>query len=146
MFERIMVAIDESDPATPAIAVGAELARVLGACLALVHVVDPAPAANLEAGLPAGELLDEVRQTDSELLRAVRAQFSADLAPETFLREGRPAQEILTAAQEWGAQLIVIGARHHSRLGHLLWRDTAEALVHEATCAVLTVPAAGASA
>ncbi len=40
----------------------------------------------------------------------------------------------------------MIGARPHSRLGHLLWRDTAETLVHEAACAVLTVPAAGASA
>ena len=146
MFERIMVAIDEDDPATPAIRVGAELARVLGARLALVHIVDPAPAANPEAGLPASELLEEVRRTDSELLRAARSELGPDLAPETFLREGRPAQEILAAAREWGAQLIVIGARHHSRLGHLLWRDTAEALVHEAVCAVLTVPAAGASA
>ncbi len=107
MFERIMVAIDEADPATPAIGVGAELARLLGARLALVHVVDPAPAANPEAGLPAAELLEEVRRTDSELLRAARAQLSADLAPETFLREGKPAQAILAAAREWGAQLIV---------------------------------------
>ena len=146
MFERIMVAIDEADPATPAIDAGAELARVLGARLALVHIVDPAAAANPEAGLPAGELLEEARRTDSELLRTVRAQLAPDLVPETFLREGRPAREILAAARDWGAQLIVIGARHHSRLGHLLWRDTAEALVHEAACAILTVPAAGASA
>ena len=126
MFERIMVAIDEADPATPAIDVGAELARLLGARLALVHVVDPAPVANPEAGLPAGELLEEVRQTDSVLLRTVRAQFSADLAPETFLREGRPAQEILAAVREWGAQQLgVAQALHQPReqLAHRLERD-----------------------
>jgi nucleotide-binding universal stress UspA family protein len=94
MFERIMVAIDEADPATPAIGVGAELARVLGARLALVHVVDPAPAANPEAGLPAAELLEEVRQTDSELLRAARSKLGPDLATDAQpLVPGEPVQQ-----------------------------------------------------
>ena len=146
MFERIMVAIDEADPATPAIDVGAGLARLLGAQLALVRVVDPVAASNPEGGLPARELLEEARRADSDLLRTAREQLAPDLAPETFLREGRPAREILAAAREWGAQLIVIGARHHTRLGHLLWRDTAEALVREAAFAVLTVPGTGTSA
>ena len=139
MFQRILIAISEREPAGREVAVGAELATALGARVALVHVVETSLAATPEAGLPAAELLADLQRTGQAFLRATRARLPAGLAAEEFLREGKPADEILTVARQWGADLIIIGVQHHTALGQLL-HHTVETIVRQARCAILTVP------
>lgn len=53
------------------------------------------------------------------------------------MREGKPPDEIVIAAQEWSADLIVIGT--HGRRGQqrLLVGSTAAAVIRRAWCPVL---------
>jgi nucleotide-binding universal stress UspA family protein len=64
------------------------------------------------------------------------------------LAEGDPAEEILRAAEEEGADLIVMGTHGRGGLSRLLMGSVAEAVMRKALCPVLTVrgpiPAEGA--
>lgn len=52
-----------------------------------------------------------------------------------------PAEEILSVADEVGADLIVIGVRRRSPLGKLVTGSTAQQVLLDATCPVLAVKA-----
>lgn len=52
------------------------------------------------------------------------------------------AEEIVTIARDWAADLIVVGARHHGILDRLFGGDTAGAISRQADCDVLVVPTA----
>lgn len=58
-------------------------------------------------------------------------------------RSRGPAEEILNAADEVGARLIVIGIRRRSRIGKMMTGSTAQEILLESECPVLSVkPAA----
>jgi nucleotide-binding universal stress UspA family protein len=54
-----------------------------------------------------------------------------------------PADELLDAAEELGATLIVIGLRRRNPLGKLITGSTAQQVLLDASCAVLAVKAPG---
>ncbi|HEX8911794.1 MAG TPA: universal stress protein, partial [Humisphaera sp.] len=55
------------------------------------------------------------------------------------VREGQPQAEIVDAAREWGADLIVVGAHARGRLARFLVGSTAEWVVRHAHCPVTVV-------
>jgi nucleotide-binding universal stress UspA family protein len=61
------------------------------------------------------------------------------------LAEGDPAAEIIRAAQETGAELIVMGTHGRTGLQRLLMGSVAEQVLRKASCPVLTVKAPHAS-
>jgi len=138
-FRRVLIALDQSAAATRALDVGRELAQALGAEVACVHVVDPTLAAALEGGAPTITLLATLKQEGRHLLTTAAARLNSTPPPWQFLREGSPPQEIMAAAQEWGADLLVLGTRGRSRLARALWGSTAEAVVRQAPCPVVVV-------
>lgn len=144
MFERILIAVDRSAPAAEAAQIGGDLAARFQARVLLVHAVDATFAYTAPAsigGLPPVTLLDDLERDGRELLSAVSGRFPAALRPEAALRAGRPAGEILAAAREWGARLIVIGTHGRGDVERLILGSTAEAVLREAPCPVLTVQA-----
>jgi len=59
-----------------------------------------------------------------------------------LIRRGAPADEILKAAKERHADLVVVGRHGPGLLERFLMGTTAERVVREAPCPVLTVHAA----
>jgi nucleotide-binding universal stress UspA family protein len=92
-----------------------------------------------EAGIPAAALLTDLAQTGQAWLARLRSQLPADLPVETFEREGRPADEILTTTRAWQVELIVTGAHEHAALERFLMSSTTATVVEYASCPVLTV-------
>jgi hypothetical protein len=63
----------------------------------------------------------------------------ADVCVERRLEEGDAATEILRAAQETGAELIVMGLHECTGLANPPMRRVAEEVIPKATCPVVTV-------
>jgi universal stress protein A len=138
-WERILIAINDSEPATWAVETAVNLATQLGSRVTLLHVVNRARAFVDNIENPSAELLAELRRAGQALLEQTARRIPGKLAVETILREGKPADEIVAAASEAQAQLVVLGTHGRSRLSHLLLGSTAEAVVRQCPCAVLTV-------
>ncbi len=138
-FRRVLIALDSSAIAAHALEVALGLARALGAEVALVHVVDPKLAIAPEAGVPAATLMAEAKREGQELLTAAAARAASPAPPWQFLREGKPSGEVIAAAREWAADLIVLGTHGRSGVARAVLGSTAEAVVRHAPCPVVVV-------
>lgn len=80
----------------------------------------------------------------AEELESVRGQLSAarvGFDVRQLVRGKEPAEEVVQAAAEVGAELIVIGLRRRSAVGKLIMGSTAQRILLDAPCAVLAVKA-----
>ena len=89
----------------------------------------------------AGPTLEEIRErqaTEAEgLARDAGEHIAAPgLSVETAIREGDPRTEIVDAADEWQADLIVVGSHGRTGLKRLMLGSIAAAIVARAHCSV----------
>jgi universal stress protein A len=138
-FRKILIAVDESAFAARAADSGFELARLLGAEVALIHVVDPSLVAAPESGIPAGELMSMAEQDGKRLVAAFSQRALLQPPPLEFVHVGKPAAEIVRAAKEWPADLIVIASHGRGGVQRLLLGSVAEAVMRHAACPILVV-------
>jgi nucleotide-binding universal stress UspA family protein len=92
----------------------------------------------------AGATLDNVRQrlaTGAEEIatRAADALKNVGVSTETVVREGDPRSAIVDEADEWGADLIVVGSHGRTGLKRWLLGSVAQAVVGHASCSVEVV-------
>jgi universal stress protein A len=132
-FKRIIVAVDGSATADRAADQAIELAKSLGATMALVHVVDP-------DALPVEGASGWAEHDGRNLLAALVKRATLEPSPAAFVPIGKPAAEIVAAAREWRADLIVIGSHGRGRVARMLIGSVATAVIHHAPCPVLVVP------
>ena len=84
-----------------------------------------------------------VSETDAHATEATPAHSAAEgltaagRAPEIDVRSGDPAHEIVQAASDWKADLIVMGSRGRTGLARLLLGSVARKVVEHAPCSVL---------
>ena len=138
----ILAATDFSDKSLAGVRYGVELATQFGAALTLLHVVEPS--ARL-----AGMEVVALARTDEEVAALARAELAtlpereraAGGHPTTCVRIGKPFHEIATAAREQAADLLVIATHGRSGWQRVLLGSTAERVVRNACCPVLTVRA-----
>ena len=129
VFQRILVGVDRSDAARWASELAAGIAAATNGRAAVLHVID----------IGKGFSPSFARPSATELLDRAAATFSSAFRVERLIREGDPGKEIVSAAKEWGADLIVIGTHGHGRIACLLLGSTADMVVRSADCPVLTV-------
>ena len=138
-FRRILIAVDASEPALAAFAAGLEMAHRAGAAVAVVHVADtvhPWQGEMSEVGLVP---LTKIRRQGQLLLNRMLADLPATEKCETILRDGQPAREILVAAHEWKADLIVIGSHGHGHFEQFVLGSVTNAVIRGALCPVMVV-------
>lgn len=80
------------------------------------------------------------REHERLAAQAVRLLAQAGLRSEAEVRLGAPAAEIVSAAREWPADVVVIGSRGRTGIERLLLGSVARGVVHSAPCSVLVVP------
>lgn len=158
MYRKILVALDNSTSSKALFARALELAQATEASLLLVHSLSnqeessPLPMGKLESiyWAPGTELdLEAWRQawvryeTESlERLRHCAAEANtAGVSAEFRQLVGNPATAICKAAQEWGADLIIVGNRGRSGLAELVLGSVSNEVMHRAPCAVLVMKA-----
>jgi nucleotide-binding universal stress UspA family protein len=57
-----------------------------------------------------------------------------------MVQDGSAAHQLVQAAADWDADLIVVGSRGQSGLERLLVGSVARAVLYHASCSVLIVP------
>jgi nucleotide-binding universal stress UspA family protein len=142
LFARILVPTDFSPQSSRAWETARRLAGALGADLFLVHVLVEAPlfSEGPFAGERVREVIDSMRVWVDKSLEQWAAQARAEgLAVTTQRRTGEPYREVLAAAEEFRAELIVIGTHGRGGLDRALLGSVADRVIRVATCPVLTV-------
>ena len=103
---EILIAVDGSPASVWAIRTGIKLAGEMDAAVTLLHVVIPPVVGINEATLAMAEnLFAEAKAAGEAILEAARRHLPPTMPARTVLREGFPAQEILSQARETGAGL-----------------------------------------
>jgi nucleotide-binding universal stress UspA family protein len=136
-FRCILFATDFNAVSSVAAPYAVSLAQENRAQLILVHVL-PQPRAGKSVHPDDLSVAEAIHQLD-ELVPQEAEQWCR---PRTIVEHGDPAPRILAAAQEYGADLIVLGVRGIDRLAAVVARaqkDIAYNVVAHAPCPVLTV-------
>jgi nucleotide-binding universal stress UspA family protein len=140
-FRRILVPHDFSPHATRALALAADLARVHGGRLLVLHVITPFHPAAADSGDSAGSLVAEdlIRSERARLEAVVRATVAGKDAPriECRVEIGDPFRRIADAAAS--VDSIVMATAGRTGLSHLVIGSVAEKVVRHASVPVLVV-------
>jgi len=146
-IRKILIAVEDSQYAEKAAAYGYELARKLEAEIGLLHVDDiPATAPYTadpmlnEPPILMPEIMNVQEQASKKLLDRIAETYSSDTNVYTFHKIGNPKDEILQLAEEWDADLIVLGTHGRTGFDHFLAGSVAEKVVRKAKCPVLIIP------
>jgi len=147
MYQRILVPIDGSDTAERALREALKLADGK-AQLRLLHVVEEIYPLDAEgyAFIDYAALRDVARSSGERLLaKAGEMASQAGAAVDTLLLEAegeRVASVIDREAENWPADLIVIGSHGRTGFNRLLFGSVAEGVVRGASVPVLLVRSA----
>lgn len=142
-YRNVLLATDFSEPAREASAHAGALAAATGATLHLVHVIEEFSyweSFNLKS-FPSPEVLDELERNAHLALEDLfeDEEQRRTLSVRTHVRHGKPFLEIIRAARDIEADVIVIGSHGQTGLAETLFGTTAEKVVKKAPCAVLVV-------
>jgi nucleotide-binding universal stress UspA family protein len=142
-FRTILVATDFSEDANAALTAATDLAAALAARVHLLHVyphvVDLFHTFGLD--LPPPPVPEIRRSAAVRLDQDLKRIRDAGVEGEWHLREGAAAPEIVGAAEELGADLLVMGTRGRGGVPHAMTGSVAERVVRLAACPVLTLKA-----
>jgi nucleotide-binding universal stress UspA family protein len=144
-FHTILVAVDFSHASEPALRLALSLAQEADSKLTLFHVIEWPDLGDL---LGAREELVRAQRARideaSTRLRTLVPESARDWChPEPMVVVGKPAREIVRAAGEINADLIVMGTHSRDAVSRVFFGSTANGVVRGAPCAVLTVPPDG---
>lgn len=142
---RILLATDGSPHAMRAAAFAARLAREIGEVEVTLVNVGHVPSVAL-GGPGAGAMVDfgileeGLERAGREILDTTAHEFAGVDAPIVKeYRRGDPAGQILEAAKDRAADLIVLGSRGLGQLGGLIIGSVSERVLHGAHTPVLIV-------
>ncbi len=140
-FQKILIAVnDESFSLKPA-QTGIALAESLQAAVAMVFVIDQRlTLGNIETGITPNDALVLLRKEAENTLEQLIEKVGKGREIRRFTPEGRPTAEILSVADEWGADLIVMGTHGKSGLLQLIAGSISEYIKHHSKVPVLIVP------
>jgi len=140
-FQKILVPHDFSPSADAALATALDLAGPLGAAVHVVHVYhDPL---HMYATYTIDPAEPEVVKVPEAAMQRLAGELdrsrAAGVACDGEVREGVPDEEIVKAAREQAADMIVMGTRGHTGLQHVVLGSVAERTLRTAPCPVLAV-------
>jgi nucleotide-binding universal stress UspA family protein len=140
-IRRILVPIDFSDHAEVIIEWASHLAVEHESEIILLHVYHlPIEFQQVEGAYLPADFWNTVKEEALRSLSKYGDQLRArGLAVREVTREGYPATVIEEEVEREDADMVVIGTRGRTGLGHMLLGSIAERVVQKAACPVLTV-------
>lgn len=146
-YQHILVPIDGSATATRGLDEAIAFARLTGASVRLLHVIDELVfVSGFETGTTyAKDVVPRLRQQGEKILAKARAHVAAaGVAVDTILLEcfaRRTADIVVEQAKAWPADLIVLGTHGRRGIGRVMMGSDAEDIVRSAPVPVLLIRA-----
>ena len=144
MYRSIVVGTDGSATATEAVRHAAGLARVHDAKLHVISAYQGSMRPKVAAEMR--ELPDELQwmghateMAEAVVQEAVEAADPKGVDVETSVREGDPAEVIISYAEDIGADLIVVGNKGMTGARRFILGSVPNKVAHHAPCSVLIV-------
>ena len=152
MYQRIMVAIDDSFATSRVLATAVEMARLSGASLAICHAADETLFAQKMGEIMLSNSVSTIENTlrgeaKAFLEQAAEVARAAGVAVETQLiaSEAKQVADMLAeAAEQWHADLLVAGSNDQRGIDRFFVGSVASRLVQKARTSLLLVRATGA--
>ena len=154
MYQRILVAVDDSAISRQAFSKALSLAKAFSSKLHLVHVILPVTQEYQDASLiafsggfyPGGmdqvikETWSSIEESGLSLLQdfCEKAQ-KVGIDTELTQRIGQPEREIVEFAKDWGADLVAIGSHGRKGLNEFVLGSVSNYVLHHVSCSVLLV-------
>lgn len=146
MFERILIAYDQSPEAESTVAASLALAAKLKAKVLLATVMPPVSGfTTLANSIQAGY----IRESESEELQALKSKHqliqdkaaASGIEVETRILEGSVLDQLLLCIHDFRPDLVTLGLRHHGHGFDLI--GTLHRIAHQIDCPIMAVPNAG---
>ena len=147
MYTHILVPVDGSPTSNRGLEEAVKLARLTGASLRLMHVVDQLVyAASMEGfGAMTADLIPLLREGGEKILMTAKERVEASGVPvDTVLFDsfaGRVCDLVVAEATKWPADLIVLGTHGRRGVERIFMGSDAEQIVRLAPTPVLLVRA-----
>ena len=147
MYRRILVATDLSEGADVALQAASDLAARDGAALGVCHVLPDLGPVNIlfPQAVERGSLamLDLEQRANAALEAKIQATVPEKVEVEIFLEQGVDYERIVARADDWDADLVVIGSRGLTGMRRTLLGSVAEKVVRTAGRRVLVAREGG---
>jgi nucleotide-binding universal stress UspA family protein len=126
MYRKIIIGYDGGPTAEDALTLGRTISAATGGELVVVGV------------FPGGAFVDPEQQ--AAFARRVEAAADDIGAPADAFPASSPARGLHDAAEELGADLVVVGSASHTSPGHISAGNVAVQMLHGSPCAVAVAP------
>ena len=136
--KKILVPVDFFDKSRRALRVAADLATQQGAEIRAIHVME-----RHDPMLPPGEgerAEADLQATSGKMLADICRQALPSADIERELAWGNPVEIIVQRAEEWGADLIVMGTAARKGISRMLLGSVAEGVLRAADKPTLLLP------
>jgi nucleotide-binding universal stress UspA family protein len=142
-YQRILVPVDGSATSTRGLEQAIAMARLTGGRIRVLHVVDDLPVLTQGYGAFAAEALSMLQDAGKRTLaEAQRRVENAGVQVDTVLFEsmaGRVCEHVARQAEEWKADLVVLGTHGRRGVRRLFLGSDAEQVLRTSAVPVLLV-------
>jgi nucleotide-binding universal stress UspA family protein len=141
---KILLAIDGSEHSARTVDALGSHPWPSGSTVRVLSVVDQVVTATPEVAIFSAETIEAERQQLVRVADELTTRFanwlcSSGLTAEKKVLAGDPKSVIIDEAQEWGADLIVVGSHGHTGIKRWLLGSVAQSVVSHAPCSVYVV-------
>ena len=129
---NILLCYDGSDISKAVIRHGKTYAKAFGGKLFLTHSMEGGP------DIPKHKF-EDVEIKLSELSKSIFEMDGIDCEPHLLVRGMTPGEDLVQFATEQGIDVIIIGIWKKSKLGKFIFGSTAQYVILEAPCPVISI-------
>jgi nucleotide-binding universal stress UspA family protein len=135
---KILLAVDDSKFSEAALKTVTSQYRPQGTQVRVLHVLQPIAFSAPPQMSPgyAPELQDQGKEAEKLLQRAAQTLLGAGFQVDTEIAKGDVREGILDVAQNWHADMIVLGSHGRGGVGRFLLGSVAESVARHAPCSV----------
>lgn len=140
--KKILFPTDFSDMANGALPAAVSFAKLYGATLHIVHVVENIfdISGFYVPHLPADEMYENMKEyAEKELQNSLSERITDAVETATCILAGSPADQIVEYANNNEIDIIVIASHGRSGLEHLFFGSVTEKVLRKCKCSILVV-------